>query len=200
MICRNYRHSSPTINLWFLNDAISRFPGFIYIPAICCCTHRWNILLSYGLFGYVSMTYPSYFHICILYLMQKPTPSTVCDQQFLRYFNQEIPIYVWFVLMITKMVSATDREGFNHSEDVLRQGIKSQLQRTSSYQQLCTTFLDTTSAHGLPRLRNELGRVRKVLWALVFVGMSIGCCYESTVLVKKFLEHDVIVAVHMINK
>ena len=107
------------------------------------------------------------------------------------------PLSLW---TMTKMASETHERGYKYSEDRPRVDINSQPGAASSYQELCATFLDTTSAHGLPRLRTDFGIVRKVLWAIVFVGFTGACSYQSYILVERFLEYDVNVAIEIFNK
>ena len=184
-MCSFHKHIQFTCDFrWYYPS--KWFFRFMFIPDFCRhCTYRRDKkhLICHRIY--------------VLYLIHKPDALAVWSQQLSTCFIQGV---FFSVSMLTKMISTTNRHDFHHSEGVVRQDVSSQLQRTSECQELCAAFLDTTSAHGLPRVRTEFGRVRKVLWALMFVGLTIVCCQQSSILMEKFLQYDVYVAVHIINK
>ena len=101
---------------------------------------------------------------------------------------------------MAEMASATHKQESEHPEDVPCESTRSQEGTTLSYKELWATFLDSTTAHGLSHLHTEFSIIRKVVWVVVFLSLTILCCYQSYVLVEKYLQYDVNVAVHIINK
>ena len=97
------------------------------------------------------------------------------------------------------MASVTERQQSEYPENVPCESISSQ-DASPSYKELCATFLDSTTAHGLSHLHTEFSIIRKVVWVVVFVSLTIVCCYQSYVLVEKYLQYDVNVAVQIINQ
>ena len=110
------------------------------------------------------------------------------------------PSFLKWYLPVSTMTKITSPDDGQDSKQPEASNMNYQPGATLTYQQLAVAFLDTTSAHGLPRLRTEFGTVRKATWAVVFVGLTILCCYQGSVLVHKYLQYDVNVAMQIINK